>query len=855
MPKPYVFDISGMTCPNCIITIHNVLKDSLTSFKSLDVDITTPDPKKAYITLTDESEDREKTENEIEVIINDIGYVCKKQSMPSSSENQRPFLGQQTSDSPTNATANGFSQWGLRVKQFIASHWFLGGLGCIAGVGLLILSMVSGTLPFAALLTLSISSILLTLGLGAQSYLDSWKKLTASKTLTMDTLFSISTLTVLIVSTASLFFPWLPMMFEAGLLIYGFRHLGIAIEDSLKEKINPIKFQDRAPQKVRVFRDNILQESPLNLIKPGDLISVLPGEIIAVDGVCENEAILYNTIITGSILPKYFKRGDAVLAGMKLAKDSPELRILVRKSFKESNLAQLDNNIEQSIIGKAPIELQTSKILQYFIPAVLAFAVMSGLIIGVFFSPATAITCAISVLVSACPCTLGLITPLAVKTGIHKSLEHGALFKNAEMLQLAEQINTVIFDLNGTLTTGVPVVKNYNILDPSLSDSEFYQLCASLENGTVHPIGKAIFEFTHGHVNQRLQFDSIDPHSNHSGITALNNSMQYAIGNGTLMHELGVSTKAVESQYPLEAGDSLIYLSRGKTILGYIVVTDPLRKDALKTIKALQTMGKEIHLCTGADKQTAQRYAKALGITHVYANAIASNVTPESRSKPAYINSLKRLGRIIAMIGDAGNDAHALAAAELGIAILSDNSDEMTQKQAGVIIQQGNLLPIANGFAVSQQAVSNIRTNLKISLAYNLTSVLISGGLLLAFGFTMNPAVGVALMILQACFVLYNVYQFQQKPLPHLEDEVNDDIDSSTTSYEMMKQYNLAPNSPSPAMKKGQDERTTHSSLFSGFNALMEFFSFDSESQQTIIDTNNKGELCHPSQECPTYGP
>jgi Cu2+-exporting ATPase len=850
MPKPYVFYISGMTCPNCVITINNVLTDSLKSFKSFDVDITTPDPKKAIITLSDESEDREKTETDIEFIINDIGYICKKHIIPPSNENQPPLLAKETSDSLTNERANGLSQWKLRAKQLITSHWLLGGIGCIAGIGLLILSMVSGTLPFAALLTLSCTSILLTLGLGAQSYLDSWKKLTASKTLTMDTLFSISTITVLIVSTASLFIPWLPMMFEAGLLIYGFRHLGIAIEDSLKEKINPIKFQDRAPQKVRVFIDNNIQESPLYSIKPGDLISVLPGDIIAVDGVCENEAILYNTIITGSILPKYFNRGDAVLAGMKLAKDSPELRILVRKSFRESNLAQLDKNIEQSIIGKAPIELQTSKILQYFIPAVLALAAMSGLIIGLFFSPATAITCAISVLVSACPCTLGLITPLAVKTGIHKSLEHGAFFKNAEMLQLAEQINTVIFDLNGTLTTGVPVVKNYNILDASLSDSEFYAICSSLENGTVHPIGRAIYEFTNGHSNKILQFASID-HANHSGITAYNNATQYAIGNSTLMHELGISTHDVESEFPLDAGDSLIYLSRDKKILGYIVVTDPLRKDAHKTIKALQAMGKEIHLCTGADEQTALRYAKALGISKVYANSIASNISPESRSKPGYINLLQQKGRIIAMIGDAGNDAHALAAANLGIAIISENSDEMTQKQAGVIIQQGNLLPIANGFAVSQQAVSNIKTNLKISLAYNLSSVLISGGLLLAFGFTMNPAVGVALMIVQACFILYNVYQFQQKPLPHLENELDLDVDSSSPSYEMMKQYNLTPTPPPPVLKNEQGGLSTHTSLFAGISALKELFSFDSKSQKNVIDNNNKGELCQPTRECP----
>jgi Cu2+-exporting ATPase len=392
----------------------------------------------------------------------------------------------------------------------------------------------------------------------------------------MDSLFAISTLTVLAVSIGSFFIPWLPMMFEAGLLIYGFRHIGLAIEETLKEKIHPGRFQDRAPQTVHLVLKSSVHEMPLSNIKTKDLIEVHPGELIPLDGLCDDESMIYNTIISGSTLPSHYRQGDKVVAGMRLADDAKPLKIRILNNAKKSYLARLDEGIEQSMLEKAPLELKTQKLLSYFIPSVIAIAVIAGIGLSFFFPAAVAIQSAISILVSACPCTLGLVIPLAVKTGMHKAGEYGVYFKSSKVLQEAEQIDTVIFDLNGTLTHGVPSVKSYELCTPNkLSLDEFFSICSSLESTAKHPFAKTIYSYTQTYKPQTLDVCQLNT-VHHSGVTGVINEAQYAIGGSELMHEQGISTEDLEQKVQLEAGDSIVYLAKDKKILGYIVLTDPL---------------------------------------------------------------------------------------------------------------------------------------------------------------------------------------------------------------------------------------------------------------------------------------
>ncbi|QMT58957.1 cation-translocating P-type ATPase [Legionella sp. PC997] len=781
----YTFYVDGMTCVSCSGSLEYHLRQKLKDrMKKFHVDLTTADPKKTIITLEEEQEPTDQYKEWIEV----KGYIdelfsCKEYEYLSTKE--KPQENAQIKNQQANYLE--------KARSFFTSHWFLGAVGCVSGIAVLIICLATSGLPLAVVSSLAVFSTLLTLILGANSYHDAWTKLTKARTLTMDSLFALSTASILIVSVASLFLPWLPMMFEAGLLIYGFRHLGIAIEETIKEKIGTAKFQDRAPRTVRKRTVQGFDEIDLDKIEVDDVIIVHSGETIPLDGICKDESLIYKTINTGAIFPQYFSPQTEVLAGMRLADNEKPLAIRVTKTQNSSFLARLDKAIELSALEKAPIEIKTGQLLTYFIPLVIILAVTSGIIIGLFFPAAVAIQCAVSVLVSACPCTLGLITPLAVKTGMHKAAEHGVQYKSAKTLQQAEQIDTVMFDLNGTLTTGVPSVKELYLFEESkLSELDFLSYCAALERQSSHPIGKAIYSFASQYKITDIETDLLD-HSHHSGISGKIKDTNYVIGSMTVMKEKGIKIPRNFRQPNLQAGDQIVYVARNKMAIGFMVITDPVRDDACCTIRALRAMGKEICLCTGADEETAHRYAIALGIKTVYANCIASSAEEKGQqSKTSHIQALRKKGHKVAMIGDAGNDTPAITASDLGIAVVSDGSDVLTQQAAGIVIHNGALLSIASAFAVSKQTVSNINQNLVMSLVYNLGSILLSGGLLVSVGLTLNPVVGVGLMIFQACMILMNVYRFKLQPLDHLQEEKKQYQEASSpreSSHSKMNQH------------------------------------------------------------------
>ena len=782
MSNDYVFYIRGISCASCTSSIQSILTREgfeLTSFSVIDMESPATFAKETRINLKNHRECNIETWIKIKQAMDEGGFTCEERDYKPANE--------QTVAEQLNEESSSFT---LKAKKILTSHWFLGVVGCGLGILFLILSLALGGLPLAALIPFGILSTILTLILGAQSFHEAWKKLTLSHSLTMDTLFAFSTLAVLAVSIAAFFLPWLPMMFEAGLLIYGFRHIGIAIEDTIKEKIKSVKFQDRAPKQVTLYTLSEQAKTNLEFIQPDDVLIINPGELIPADGLCLQESMLYTTIISGATLPQAFQSGQKVLAGMRLAENTTPLKIKVTKTMEDSYLARLDKGIASSMQEKAPLEIKTTQILGYFIPGVIGLALSAGIIISLFFPPALAIQCAIAVLVSACPCTLGLIIPLAVKTGIYKAANHGVRFKSSRELQQAEQIDTVLFDLNGTLTTGVPVVKQAVLKNNTISHNKFLALCAELEKQSSHPIGKAIKLFAKKNSTNGLIASEINAR-HHSGIVGQIDNKTYTLGNMNLMQQQGIATGDLEGELQLEAGDSLIFLAEEQNIIGYFIMTDPLRVDACKTVQHLINMGKDVQLCTGADENTANRYAKALGIKTVYAHCVATTIEVTDRSKPAYITWLRKQGRKISMVGDAANDAQALAASDFGIAIRSHDGDELTQHNAGAIIQNGSLLPIAHAFTVSMQTVSNIKQNLIMSLSYNTAILLVTGGLLIGLGFVLNPGVGVALMVIQACIILLNVYRFKQQAVSSNTDNVNSSSpeEDMITSHQTMQQH------------------------------------------------------------------
>lgn len=639
------------------------------------------------------------------------------------------------------------------------NHWLKAGVGLVFGVGLLILSLASLNIPLIAYYIITGLTTLVSLYLGKNVYLSAWNALRQKKWDT-STLYTISTAAIVIVSIVSLFIPGLPMMCEAAPLVLGFWHLGEGIEHTLIGEINnKLDVRDCLPPLVRLRKGHLEQEISIKQLIPNDIIFINSGQVIPVDGRLIKSTFLYTTRIDGSPELKEFKAGDLVKAGMSVAEHTDALEMQVTKTYQNSYLSLIAKNIKKANTEKAPVEIFANKVLKYFIPGLIGVALISGLVIGLVFTPALAIQCVVAVLVSACPCALSLITPMAVKIGMKKASENGVHFNNGKALQAAANIDTVVFDLNGTLTKGEIEVSQFAISEP-----QYLRHFALLEAQSSHPAAKIIksyIETKNPLTTDVLTLSSVDK-SHHSGLKGMINGEQFMVGNKDMLAANGITHVPEPYHNP---NNGAVYLVRGSTVIGQINLADPLRDDAVATVKELQRLGKTVHICTGADQATAERFAAELGIAkeHIAANTVGAVSKPGEISKDSYIQQLKRKGHKVSMVGDAANDLTAIAYSDVGVAVKSAIGDDITQKQAGIVVQKGLLFPIASAFDTAAKTKSNIFQNLAVSLTYNSIITLVAAGLFVALGFTLNPALGVALMVIESTIVLANLYRFKKQ--------------------------------------------------------------------------------------------
>ncbi|MDR3503175.1 MAG: HAD-IC family P-type ATPase [Legionella sp.] len=640
------------------------------------------------------------------------------------------------------------------------NHWLKATLGLLWGVGLLVLSVAGFSIPIGAYYAITGLTSLMTLYLGHTVYQTAWNSFRNNKW-DMTTLYTISTLSILVVSIASILIPGLPMMFEAAPLVLGFWHLGEGIEHSLIDQINKkLNILDCLPKKVLLRGEEDKKVSVKKLVLD-DLILIQKGDVIPVDGVLTTDALLYTTRIDGYPELKSFKAGDTVKSGMRLADHIPSLEMRVTEPYKNSYLSLVAKDIKKANDEKAPIELIANKILDYFIPGLLITAAVSGVVISSLFGIAPAIQCVISVLVSACPCALSLVTPMAVKIGMNKAAEQGIQFSNGAALQAAADIDTIVFDLNGTLTQGKMQVQNLQI-----SDRKLLAHIALLERNATHPAAKTIADYIQSQEdisNEPLEIADIDK-SHHSGIKAVIDGERFIVGNEDMLLANGI-TQINEPYNDPKNGST--YIVRGNTVIGQIALMDPLREDAITTIKQLKQLGKTVHICTGASQETAKRYAALLGIDekNICANAVGVSTQAHEVSKISYIQGLIDKGFKVAMVGDAANDAAAIAGAHIGIAVESKIGDNSAKQFAGIVVHEGLLFPIATAFDLAQKGKQNIIQNYFVSLTYNSAITLVASGLFIAVGLTITPPIGIALMVLETTVVLSNLYRFKQQDI------------------------------------------------------------------------------------------
>lgn len=654
----------------------------------------------------------------------------------------------------------------VKAKPVKFSHVHKGALGLLSGFFLLLLPLFVTSMPLFLTFLLALASLGLTMALGWSFYRHAYRGLWQGNW-TMDTLFSISTGIILLVSVTALFVPGLPMMFEAGLLIFGFRHAGLAIDEAIKAKFaTNTRLQDDVPEFFMCQGKKIARDE----IKSGDILQLVPGDVLPVDG----------EFVSGSgFTSNKYKQGSERLtplvchkkldAGTKLMSVSNEDPVIFKAgaSVRDSFLAQEDERIIEAKFKRArenpsPKPNTTAYMLKIFIPAVVAVALCSGVVVGVYYASwVLALQCAATVLVAACPCTFGLITPLVVQVGINKLKKKDVSFRIPEHLEAAAAVDCVVFDLNGTLTEGEPKVQRY-------TSEKILALMATLEEGEPHPIAAAIQRQTTDRVQGVRELISRE----RMGVQVKLDGVLYVLGNQSMMIQAGIAVEAPK----LGSCENIVYLASNGVVMGHVVLEDKLRSEASHVVKVLQQSGKNVRLCTGSDKATAYRYATALKIDtkHVYFDCEPNG----NNSKQGHVEALQKEGHTVTMVGDYANDASAIGASDFGLAVAHAGGHVMAQEAASAVIHDDTLLSVLQIFKTAERTVLHINQNLGFNLVYNAVAVFAPMGLLLSTGIMMSPALGAALMILQTVLIFANVYRFSLEdalefaPKPHAKPDL-----------------------------------------------------------------------------------
>jgi Cu2+-exporting ATPase len=742
----FKFDLPEMTCANCVEPVKNILTNKSWQLAG---------GQKIKITRLETNIVRKTFEVEIDCDeFDDIAI--------------RDSIIEKLADVGTLAIAVG-SREVVEVP-----HMFKGLLGIASGAGFLLLSVLGGGMPLLTTAVLTSISTLLSVYVGKEIFVEAYQKITRLHTLEMNALFSASALIAITASIVSLFIPWVPCMLEAALLTFGFRHLGLAIENRAKENvINGVSFIERTPKEVMVQNDQgSFELRPTKELKSGDIIQVAPEKIIPVDGIClSNEARLDISIIKGAIASKAVQRGFTIFAGMKVKGFTPiEMRVTV--PVDDSFLARLDHAILQAETDKAPLEATSQTLLKYFVPGLFVLALATAGMAGMMFGAAMAIKCAVTLLVSACPCTLGSIVPLAVTVALNKASKEGVLFRSGKALQMAGKTDTVVFDLNGTLTAGHYSFSGSSFYYQVDDEEECLNCLYELENDSHHPIGEALQQYltSIGYPKASVISERL-PGPSTGGKKCRINGFNYYIGNRTMMAEQGVDLSEYPEDY--EYGQQLVYFAREnsatgeKMVLHSFIFSDPLKNDITEVIDELKKNGKDIHICTGADFKTASNYAARLDIPqhNIHADCVPFEDATElhQNTKTGYIRSLQAANKTVTMVGDAVNDAAALTASDLGVFIKSQASADIMETNADVVIQSASLKPLLAGFEIGSNMVQNIQQNLTLSFIYNFATLGIITCFACCAGIVLSPGIGVMMMIGQASIVMLNVQRFKQQ--------------------------------------------------------------------------------------------
>nr|WP_194189585.1 heavy metal translocating P-type ATPase [Clostridium chrysemydis] len=547
------------------------------------------------------------------------------------------------------------------------------------------------------------------------------------------------------------------LYFEAAGMIVAFISLGKYLEAITKGKTSDAmgKLMNLAPKTATVIIDGKEKVISVDDVRVSDIILVKPGEKLPVDGVIvEGNTTVDESMLTGESMPVSKTVGDTVV-GASINKHGM-FKYKATKVGKDTVLSQIIHLVEDAQGTKAPIAKLADVISGYFVPVVITIAVFSALawyFIGhkdLEFS----LNILISVLVIACPCALGLATPTTIMVSTGKGAENGVLIKSGASLEEAHKINTVVFDKTGTITEGKPKVTD--IISNGFKEDEILRLVGASERGSEHPLGEAIVKEATEIRNLTLpkieKFDSIPG----EGIVTIIEGKSVIVGNKKIMERYKVSIKDLEDAAHSLAviGKTPMYAAVDNKLAGIIAVSDPVKKNSKKAIKALHNMGIEVVMLTGDNEKTAKAIAKTVGIDRV-----VSDVLPEGKAN--VIKEIQNEGKKVAMVGDGINDAPALATAEIGIAIGSGT--DVAIESADIVLMRSDILDVVSAIQLSRATIRNIKENLGWAFGYNVLGIPVAMGILYIFkGPLLNPMIGAFAMSLSSVSVLLNALRLKR---------------------------------------------------------------------------------------------
>ena len=600
-------------------------------------------------------------------------------------------------------------------------------------------------------------------GLGREFYINAWRQLKHG-TSNMDTLVAVSTGIAYTFSVFNLLFPdfWLSrgiephIYFEAASVIIAFILLGRLLEERAKQNTSTAikKLIGLQPKTVTIIVDSDERTVPITAVQKGDTILVKPGERIAVDGmVVTGESYVDESMLNGEPVPLHKQSGEKVFAGTINQKGT--FRFIADKIGSDTMLAQIIRMVQDAQGSKAPVQKLVDRIARFFVPAIISISIIA-FVAWIVLAPTNGFTngllAMVTVLIIACPCALGLATPTAIMVGIGKSAEKGILIKDAQSLEIAQKIDTIILDKTGTITAGHPIVVE-SLWENGIEHSR--KILYSLEKLSEHPLSDAVVNTL-----QNEKEISIDKFENvpGKGVKGIVSSQTYYVGNLSLLNDNHITIAShlqeLANKWTQEA-KTLVWFADSTQAIAAIALTDEIKQTSAQAISQLQEMGVEVYMLTGDNAISAQAISRKVGINHYKAGVLPNE-------KAQFIKELQANGKKVGMVGDGINDSAALAQANLSIAM--GQGSDIAVDTAMATILSSDLLKIPETIRLSQLTIKTIYQNLFWAFIYNLIGIPIAAGIFYSInGFLLNPMWASAAMVFSSVSVVLNSLRLKRK--------------------------------------------------------------------------------------------